>query len=204
MKSIPQLSATFVLSLLLCSSVSGQSTGQISGTVTNQTGMALPAATIKVTQMDMGTAQSTITDQAGFYLIPNLVVGPYRVEVLSPGFRSYVRTGIHLEMGAGSVLNIQMDPGQATDQCLTALASLLQLQGRALPSVADAQGRREPPSTSPCANRPSDPMVSNAGMYPLGLTVSVRRAMICAPSAPLFVSTANSRVSPPGNNSGQR
>jgi hypothetical protein len=44
--------------------------------------------------------RSVVTDGDGNYLISNLPTGPYRLEVSLQGFKSYVQTGLVLQVGA--------------------------------------------------------------------------------------------------------
>src|SRR2546426_11562821 len=90
--------AAFLFCILSCSAVFGQSTAQVSGAVKDQTGAVLPGTEVTMTQTETGLKRTTVTDEAGSYSLPNLPVGPYRLEASLPGFRSYGRSGICLQM----------------------------------------------------------------------------------------------------------
>ncbi|PYS47520.1 MAG: hypothetical protein DMG13_27700 [Acidobacteria bacterium] len=62
------------------------SVAQISGTAKDASGAVLPGVEIKVTQTDNGVSRTTITDETGSYTLPNLAVGPYRLEASLAGF----------------------------------------------------------------------------------------------------------------------
>src|SRR5262249_54605979 len=93
--------------LLLCALNSGllfaQATAQISGAVKDQSGAVLPGVEIAATQTDTGIVRTTVTNETGSFVLPNLVTGPYRLEASLPGFRSFVQTGIVLQVNASSV-----------------------------------------------------------------------------------------------------
>src|SRR4030095_4633627 len=74
------------------------STAQLSGRVTDESGAVLPGVTVTATQTDTGLSRSDVTDANGSYLIPSLPTGPYRLEVSLTGFRTYVQTGIVLQV----------------------------------------------------------------------------------------------------------
>jgi hypothetical protein len=93
-----------------------QATAQINGTVRDQSGAVLPGVEITATQTDTGISRSTITDETGSYVLPNLAVGPYRLEVALPGFRTYVQTGIVLQVNSSPVINAVLEVGQVTEQ----------------------------------------------------------------------------------------
>src|SRR5438045_9792364 len=57
------------------------STSQINGTIQDQSGSAVPAAQIKVTQTDTGAIRTVVSGPDGAYVIPTLPVGRYSLEV---------------------------------------------------------------------------------------------------------------------------
>src|SRR4051794_6817256 len=69
-----------VISLLSCSFIWAQATAQISGTVKDQTGAVLPGVEVTATQTETGIARSAVTNETGSYVLPNLAIGPYRLE----------------------------------------------------------------------------------------------------------------------------
>ena len=91
---------TVVLSLccvlLFCGSLWAQATGQIAGTVRDESGAVIPGAEIKVTQTATGAVRSTLSGEDGRYVLPTLPLGPYMLEVSQPGFTTYIETGIVL------------------------------------------------------------------------------------------------------------
>lgn len=62
-----------------------QSSGTIQGTVSDQTGAALPNAPVTVHNEKTGEERATTTDSSGVYSVPGLPPGTYRVSVTSPG-----------------------------------------------------------------------------------------------------------------------
>ena len=55
-------------------------TSQISGVVQDPSGAAIPGAEVRVTQTDTGFVRTATTGADGSYTIPNLPVGPYRLQ----------------------------------------------------------------------------------------------------------------------------
>ena len=105
-----------LLYILSTSIIWAQATSQISGVVRDKSGSVLPGAIVSVTRTDTGIRVSTTTDKNGFFTLPNLVPGPYQLEVVLAGFRSYVQTGIVLEVSSRPMINIELEPGQAASQ----------------------------------------------------------------------------------------
>jgi hypothetical protein len=101
---------------MTCGSVWAQATAQISGAVQDQSGAVLPGAEITATQIDTGVIRTTITNETGSYALPNLPLGPYKLEASLPGFRSFVQTGIVLQVGSNPTINIGLQVGQVSEQ----------------------------------------------------------------------------------------
>src|SRR5262245_12119542 len=93
----------WMLSVTTCGTVWAQATAQISGTVRDQTGAVLPGVEVTATQTDTGIARTAVTNETGSYILPNLAVGPYRFEAVLPGFRTFVQTGIVLQVNSNPV-----------------------------------------------------------------------------------------------------
>jgi len=76
-----------ILSIGLCSTVFAQavSTAQISGTVTDASGLAVPGAEVKATHADTGAMRMATTGGDGGYILTNLPVGPYQLQVSKEG-----------------------------------------------------------------------------------------------------------------------
>jgi hypothetical protein len=88
------------LSLLLISGVAwAQATAALAGRVTDESGCRTSGVTVTVTQTDNGFTRTVATDGTGAWVMPNLPTGPYRLEVSLQGFRTYVQTGIVLQVG---------------------------------------------------------------------------------------------------------
>jgi hypothetical protein len=103
-------------SVMACVNVWAQATAQISGAVRDQSGAVLPGVDVTATQTDTGISRSTITNETGSYILPNVAVGPYRLEAALPGFRTFVQTGIVLQVNSDAVINPVLEVGQVTEQ----------------------------------------------------------------------------------------
>src|SRR6266705_3317872 len=110
------LCMALVVIALACGVVWAQAAAQISGTVKDPTGAVLPGAEIIATQTETGVARNTISNETGAYVLPNLSVGPYKLEVSLPGFKTFVQSGIVLQVNSNPVINATLDVGQRTEQ----------------------------------------------------------------------------------------
>jgi len=76
-----------------------QGEASIGGIVTDASGAAVPAATVKVQNAETGAMRDLVTDTAGRYDAPVLTVGSYKVNVEKTGFQAQTMTGITLVIG---------------------------------------------------------------------------------------------------------
>src|SRR5882762_1235964 len=114
---VKSLVLVLVTCALVASAAWGQgATAQISGTVKDGTGAVLPGAEITATQTETAIARMTISNETGYYTLPNLPLGPYKLEVSLPGFRAFVQTGIVLQVGSNVTLNFVLQVGQVSEQ----------------------------------------------------------------------------------------
>lgn len=108
--------------ILLCAFFSAtswvwaQSTAQISGTVKDQTGAVIASAQVTVTNTATDLKRTAMTDASGSYTFTDLPVGPYRLDATATGFRTYVQTGIVLQVADSLVINPSLDVGAVSDQ----------------------------------------------------------------------------------------
>ena len=97
--------------LLTSAAASAQATAQLTGRVTDSSSAVLPGVTVTVTQTDTGFTRTVVTDDTGTYVMPNLPTGPYKLEVSLQGFKTYVQTGIVLQVGATPTINASLGVG---------------------------------------------------------------------------------------------
>src|SRR5258706_5391633 len=87
---IAVLTICAVLSALLAAPASAQSAGRIAGTVRDPNGVAIPGATVTVTNQDTLAARVVRSSIGGAYEVTDLPPGPYTVSVDLPGYRQVV------------------------------------------------------------------------------------------------------------------
>src|SRR5512144_379147 len=95
---------------------------QISGVVSDESGLALPGVEVQVTQVATGASRFVVTDERGEYLLANLPIGPYKLEAKLQGFSTYERTGLTLTVGATAVINVVLKIG-TLQETVTVLAN---------------------------------------------------------------------------------
>ena len=91
------------------------STAQITGTVRDTSGAVLPGVDVTAIQTDTGFRRSAVTEASGLFVLSNLPIGPYRLEAMLSGFRSFQQTGIVLTVNANPEINISLSLGEVTE-----------------------------------------------------------------------------------------
>jgi len=110
----------------------------IHGVVTDGTGAAVVNAQIKATQIDTGQSQSTQSGADGSYMLPNLPVGPYRITIMAPSFKSYTQSGITLQVGNNVQINAALTLGAVTQSVeVSANAAMVETQNTSVSEVID-------------------------------------------------------------------
>jgi Carboxypeptidase regulatory-like domain len=99
----------------------------ILGTVTDQSGAAVPNVSITITNVDTGLVKSFATNTDGQYVAPGLDVGRYTVQARSPNFKVALQQGIILEVGDRRRVDFQLQVG-ATQVSVTVEANPVAVQ----------------------------------------------------------------------------
>ena len=125
--SIRGVVAAIALVLVSVGAVQAQSasTASIGGTVRDPSGGVLPGVAVTATQTETAQTRMTVTDDGGAYLIPGLPVGPYRLEFALSGFRTYVQTGIVLQVNTNPTVNATLQLGELSESIQVAAGDTL-------------------------------------------------------------------------------
>ena len=93
----------------------GGASGTILGTVTDISGAVIPNAKVTITNTGTGITHVTETTGAGDYAVPDLVPGPYRVDVEATGFSKAQVGGTTLQVAQQVRVNVTLQTGAATE-----------------------------------------------------------------------------------------
>ena len=94
---------------LLAIPAAAQTTGVLSGSLTDTSGGVLPGVSVTAVHTPTGTSYNTTTDAQGRYAIPNVRVGgPYSVTAALSGFQDRVQDGIFVKLGEEANLDFAM------------------------------------------------------------------------------------------------
>ena len=126
--------------LLFAASAWGQATAvsQISGTVQDASGAAVPNAQIRITQTETHLSRTATSNADGAYTLPNLPVGHYELTVSGAGFSEYVQRGIELQVNSNPVINPVLQVGAVSEQVqVTAAAAMAETHENSISQVID-------------------------------------------------------------------
>ena len=107
-----------------------QSTGSMSGALTDQNGAMIPDAKVLARHLATGQDFVTATGAAGLYVFASLPVGPYSVSVEKAGFKKLTRTGVEIRIAQRQDLALSLEVGDVQQSVeVTSEAPLLETNG---------------------------------------------------------------------------
>lgn len=88
----------------------GQSTGIVSGTVTDATGSAVAGAKVIVSAPALGLTREATTDESGHFLVPLLPVANFTIRVEFSGFQPAEQKDVRLQVDEHRELDFKLVP----------------------------------------------------------------------------------------------
>lgn len=127
---------------LACSMAWGQATAtsQVDGVVRDSSGLGVPGAEVKATQTATGLVRTVITGADGGYILTNLPIGPYTLEVNKDGFSKYVQSGIVLQVNSNPTIDVALKVGTVNEQvAVESNAAMVETHSTGVGTVVDNQ-----------------------------------------------------------------
>lgn len=109
-----KLTCTLVAILCAYNVVAQQITGSIRGTVIDPSGAIVQNAVVTARQTETGLSRSTTADRTGTYVLLELPVGHYQLQIEAKGFRKYFQDGISLNVNEMATVNVHLAVGTET------------------------------------------------------------------------------------------
>jgi hypothetical protein len=110
-----QLRRLSLLTLLLAPAIWAQFGSGFQGTVTDRSSGAIPSVVLKVTNIDTGITREVLANAEGYYTMPSLSPGNYRIEVSKPGFVSALQDKLVLPPDEMRKVDFTLDVGQVRE-----------------------------------------------------------------------------------------
>jgi outer membrane receptor protein involved in Fe transport len=109
MSRFPRTWGVAAAGLLLAAGLAAQDVGgTIFGRVGDQSGRALPGASVSARNVGTGVTRTAPADAAGLYRLVALPVGTYELTIALAGFATEVRSGVRVLVGQQSELNFSL------------------------------------------------------------------------------------------------
>jgi outer membrane receptor protein involved in Fe transport len=118
-------STLLLLSTMACASLAQIGGGSIVGNVSDQSGAALPNATVKAINAQTNVANTTVTNAQGYYEFPLLPAGRYVLEVAAQGFQPAKSEGIELNSGTRPKFDFALKTGVISEEVKVVSAASL-------------------------------------------------------------------------------
>jgi hypothetical protein len=104
------------------------------------TGSTVPGAEVRATQTDTGLVRTTTSAADGAYVLTNLPIGPYTLEIRKEGFNKYVQSGIVLQVNTNPTLDAALKVGSVSEQVtVEAGTALVETHSTGIGTVVDNQ-----------------------------------------------------------------
>lgn len=108
------------------------------GIVTDPSAAPVAAAEVSATHVATNQVRSTTTNDQGYYALPALEVGEYRLTVKKPGFKTQVRPGVLLQVNQRLTVDFSLPVGDVAESIeVTGTLSALDTSNAALGTVVE-------------------------------------------------------------------
>src|SRR5437763_11596998 len=123
-----------LLCVLFCASVWAQSDrGTLTGTVSDQSGAAVPRAAVVAREGSSGAEFQVATTDTGNFTIALLPAGSYDLTVTASGFKAHLQKGITIDVAQIARLDVVLQVGSINDSVtVTADVGLLRTENAEL------------------------------------------------------------------------
>jgi hypothetical protein len=116
-ENLPMKSLVLLLLAMVCgvAAIAQTDSAAISGRIVDTSGAVVVSADVRVTNIDTNVEHDTTTNGEGFYLVPNLKAGRYRIIIKKEGFRQIVKTEIVLHVQDVVAENFKLELGAVSE-----------------------------------------------------------------------------------------
>ncbi len=127
--------------------MSGQvNKSNLTGVIRDATRAVIGGASVKLANLATGATRETTADESGLYRFTLVDSGYYRLEVQSPGFKTFIQESIQLETGETARLDVELELGDVTESVtVTSEAPLLKSETAVVGSTVSEQVIQELP-----------------------------------------------------------
>ncbi|MCI0417937.1 MAG: carboxypeptidase-like regulatory domain-containing protein, partial [Acidobacteria bacterium] len=133
MKQVLYRSMLLIAVILSCSTIGLGQTAEVTGIVKDSKQAVVAHAVINLVNEDTAIKRSTTTNDLGYYSIPFIPPGNYKLTGQAAGFQTVSRTGLKLEVAQVARLDFILETGKVeAEVTITDSVPLLQTENTAL------------------------------------------------------------------------
>ena len=151
MRRVPRVVVGLVIGLVLMACAAATASGQVLygsvvGTLSDATGAVVPGATVVVTNQNTGLTRQVVTDENGYYSIPNLLEGVYDLAVTAGGFKPYTQKSVTVSINRVTRADAVLDVGAVTESVsVEATSAVLQTNKADVSTTLDTRAMENLP-----------------------------------------------------------
>ena len=121
-------------------------TAQVTGRISDATGAVVPGAQDSVTNQKTGLTRDSVSNGEGYFTIPLLSPGEYRIAVRKDGFKPVVRPDVALNVEPVARLDFTLEAGAVSETVtITSDAPLMNTETSSVGQVVDNKTVVTPP-----------------------------------------------------------
>ena len=137
---IPYLVFALVLTFFVASGATAQSTGSITGTVSDSSGASIPDAAVMLTNTGTAQVRTVQTNASGVFAFPNLPIGTYTMQISKAGFETQKRSATELLTGQTIGIDVTLKVGSQVESIeVTTETQQIQTSTSQVASTVDQQ-----------------------------------------------------------------
>jgi Carboxypeptidase regulatory-like domain/TonB dependent receptor len=137
------------MALSVTAAFSQVSTARLDGTVSDSAGAVVPGAVVDAVSLSQQTAFKAVADEKGYWAIPSLQSGTYKVTVSHSGFKTEVLTNVKMDAGVPATVNVTLQVGALTETIeVSGGAEVLQTDSSTIASTLQGTQIHDLPFTS--------------------------------------------------------
>jgi hypothetical protein len=141
-----QTKSIITVFLLSALSLLGQTLGEITGQVGDQTRAAVAGSVVTLTNTSTNAVRQTNSNEQGLYTFPSVPPGVYNMKVEHPGFKTVTSNNVEVQVQQTVRLDVTLEVGQVTESVqVEASADLLQSSNATVGSVIETKNITELP-----------------------------------------------------------
>lgn len=126
--------------------LAAQTSGEITGRISDPSGAAVPAATLTLKNTSTNAVRTTVSTDSGDYTFPSVAPGTYLIRTEHPGFKVVLKDRVEVQVQQTIRLDFTMEVGQVSESIeVAASATMVEAENASLGTVVEQKSIAELP-----------------------------------------------------------